>query len=268
MLADVSQAVTARLGSQSAAISALRPLYAWWLRTTCGRRGLDWHINGEAMRIDPAMRRMLPHENEPELFAFLRQHVRPGDVVIDIGAFLGTYAILEARAVGPLGRVVAFEPSPGTFDALERHLRMNGLTAPQVEARCVAVGERTGRVQLLTWKDEPYRNMVAPRGRMGVTIETMTLDDICASWTQPPTWIRMDVQGQEFAVLKGARELLRCAGRRLRIVAEMHPQQWPDYGLVPADAAGELASLGLRARALMPGRDPFAQGAHALIEPL
>jgi FkbM family methyltransferase len=268
MLADVSQAVTTRLGPHSAAISALRPLYAWWLRTTCGRRGLHWHINGEAMRIDPDMRRMLPHENEPELFEFLRRHLRPGDVVIDIGAFLGTYAILEARAVGQLGRVVAFEPSPWTFDVLERHLRMNGLTAPHVEARCAAVGERPGRVQLLTWNDEPYRNMVAPRGRMGVTIDTMTLDDICASWTQPPTWIRMDVQGQEFAVLKGARELLRAARQRLRIIAEMHPQQWPDYGLVPADAAGELAALGLRARALVPGRDPFAQGAHALIEPL
>jgi FkbM family methyltransferase len=266
MLAEVSQAVTAHLGSQNAAISALRPLYAWWLRTTCGRRGLDWHVNGEAMRIDPDMRWMLPHENEPELFEFLRRELRPGDVVIDIGAFLGTYAILEARAVGRGGRVIAFEPSPWTFAVLERHLRMNGLT--QIEARCAAVGDRTGRVQLLTWNDEPYRNMVAPRGRMGVAIDTVTLDDVCASWTRPPDWIRMDVQGQEFAVLKGARDLLRRAKGRLRVVAEMHPQQWPDYGLVPADAAGELASLGLRARALVRGRDPFAQNVHALIEPL
>jgi FkbM family methyltransferase len=268
VLADVGHAVAARLGRDSAAAAVLSPVYSWCLGKACGRRGLAWRVNGESMRIDPAVRHLLPHDNEPELFAFLRDRLEPGQIVLDIGAFLGTYAILEARRVGPAGRVIAFEPSPSTFAVLERHLRMNGLSAPQVDARCAAVGARSGPGRLMTWDDEPYRNMVAPDGTAGLAIASVTLDGVCAAWTRLPDWIRMDVQGQEFEVLRGARELLRAARGRLRIVAEMHPEQWPDYGISPSEAGARFADLGLRARALSPGREPFVQSAHAILEAL
>lgn len=267
-LADVGHALGDRLGRESALGTALQPLYGWALRTACGRRGLAWHVNGEPLRIDPSVRRLVPHQSEPELFAFLRERIEPGQVVLDIGAFLGTYAMLEARRVGPSGRVVAFEPSPSSHAILVRHLEMNGLHPPQVEARCAAVGARAGRQQLITWDEEPYRNMIAPPGRIGVSVETVTLDEVCAAWPRLPDWIRMDVQGQEFDVLAGARGLLHAARGRLRIVAEMHPEQWPDYGVAPEDAAARLAELGLVARALIPGAGPFVQSGHAILDPL
>lgn len=271
MLAEMGRAVGQIVGRDGSAAAALRPVYAWSLRAAYGRRGLPWHVNGEPLRIDPSLRHMLPHDNEPALFAYLRDHLRPGQVVLDLGAFLGTYAILEARRVGPAGRVVAFEPSPPTFEALRRHLRMNGLGAPRVEARCAAVGARAGRRHLQVWGDEPYRNMIAPDGATGVPVDVVTLDDVCRGWDRPPDWIRMDVQGQEFDVLRGARELLREARGRVRIVAEMHPEQWPDYGVPVARAAEVFADLGVRARALpgaAPGDDPFVQGGHAVLEAL
>lgn len=271
MLAEMGRAVGQIVGRDGPAAAALRPVYAWSLRAAYGRRGLPWHVNGEPMRIDPAVRHMLPHENEPALFAYLRDHIRPGQVVLDLGAFLGTYAILAARRAGPTGRVVAFEPSPSTFEGLRRHLRMNGLEAPQVDARCAAVGARTGQQRLQVWGDEPYRNMIAPDGASGVPIDVVTLDDVCRAWDRPPDWIRMDVQGQEFDVLRGARDLLRAGRGHLRIVAEMHPEQWPGYGVPVADAAAAFADLGVRARALPgtgPDGAPFVQGGHALLEVL
>lgn len=266
MLAEVGHALGDRLGRDSAVGTALQPVYAWYLRTVCGRRGLAWHVNGEPLRIDPAVRRLVPHQSEPELFAFLRDEIQPGQTVIDIGAFLGVYAMLEARRVGPSGRVVAFEPSPSSFAVLVRHLRMNGLAAPQVEARCAAVGARAERQRLQIWDDEPYRNMIVPDGADGVAVETVTLDEVCGAWRQLPDWIRMDVQGQEFNVLRGARELLRAGRGRMRIVAEMHPDQWPDYGIAPGQAADVFADLGLRARALTPGAEPFVQSGHAILD--
>lgn len=266
MLADLGHFVGESLGHRGTIVAALRPVYSRYLRAAYGRRGLPWTVNGEALRIDPSTRRMLPHENEPELFSFLRDCIQPGSVVLDIGAFLGTYAILEARRVGPAGRVVAFEPSPETFVLLERHLMMNGLTAPQAEARCAAVGARSETRRLVTWDDEPYRNMIANSGAPGVAVDTVTLDEVCGSWPRLPDWIRMDVQGLEFDVLEGARALLRATRGRIQIVAEMHPDQWPDYGIAPADAADRLADLGLRARPLKPGASPFAQGEHAVLE--
>jgi hypothetical protein len=78
----------------------------------------------------------------------------------------------------------------------------------------------------------------------------------------------MDVQGLEFDVLRGAAGVLREHRGRLRIVAEMHPDQWPQYGVDPRDADDQFAALGLRARSLVPGEPTFVQGAHAVLEPL
>src|SRR5947209_7477731 len=124
-LAPDGAAIRARLGRPGSAVSFLRPVYAGWLRAAYGRRGLPWRVNGESLRIDPSVRHLVPHENEASLFEFMRSHIRPGDVVLDIGAFLGTYAIMAARWSGETGRVLAFEPSPDSFAILCRHLAMN-----------------------------------------------------------------------------------------------------------------------------------------------
>jgi FkbM family methyltransferase len=268
VLPDVGTSLGDRLGRNGLLVRALRPAYARWLRAAYGRRGLPWHINGEPIRIDPDARHLVPQENERPLFEYLRQHISPGDVVLDIGAFIGTYAILEARWAGARGRVLAFEPSPSSFAILERQARMNGLGPPRFDAYCVAVGARREQRGLTTFDEEPYRNMIAADGAAAVMVDVVTVDSACAALDTPPTWIRMDVQGLEFEVLRGARELLRERRGRLQIVAEMHPQHWPVYGIDPRDAAERLAELGLRARNVVPDQDPFGYDAHAILEPI
>jgi hypothetical protein len=96
----------------------------------------------------------------------------------------------------------------------------------------------------------------------------MDLGPFCAKWTRPPDWIRLDVQGLEFEALHGAREVI-CAGRgRLRVVAEMHPQQWPECGIHPREAVERLAALGLRARSVSASVTPFTQDSPVMLEPL
>jgi FkbM family methyltransferase len=267
---DIGTAIGDCVGRSSRAVRALRPLYAFCLHAAYGGRGIPWHVNGEAIRIDPRVRHLIPHENERPLFDFFRRHVRQGDFVLDVGAFLGTYAVMMARWVGENGRVVAFEPSPESFATVERHLRMNGLRSPRVEARRAAVGARPGRRELVTFADEPYRNMIAPaNGASGRdTVEVVTVDGVCEQFGRLPDWIRMDVQGLEFEVLRGAQGVLEEGGGRVRIVAEMHPEQWPDYGIEPRRAIEVLADLGLRARPLAEGEPLFGQSSHVVLEPL
>src|SRR5262249_37841621 len=225
-------------------MNALRLAYALYLRAVFGRTGLPWSVNGEVLRIDPAIRHFVPHENESTLFRYLQFAMRPGDVVLDIGAFLGTYAIMAARWTGPLGRVIAFEPSPTTFRLLQRHLLMNNLEAPRVEARCVAVGSHLSRRALKQFDAEPYRNQIVTGDATGdsVIVDVVTVDSVCAHWTRPPDWIRLDVQGLEFDVLEGARDVIHAGRGRLKIVAEMHPQFWPDYGIRPGEVVDRLAT--------------------------
>jgi FkbM family methyltransferase len=130
-----------------------------------------------------------------------------------------------------------------------------------------AAGASAGSVTLARF-DEPYRNAVATSAAHGAPAGTalvpqVTLDGVCAERGLQPTWIRMDVQGAEFDVLWGARETLRRGRGRMRVVAEMHPSSWPAFGLAPDRVPGVLAELGLEARSLVPGHDPFEQDAHA-----
>ena len=269
-LSDFGTAVGHRLGRGGVAVGLLRPMYAGCLRAVYGRQGLPWRLNGEELRIDPDVRRFIPQENERPLFDYLRDGIRPGDVVFDIGAFLGTYAVMEARWAGAGGRVVAFEPTPWSFGVLSRHLRMNGFGPDRVDARRVAVGACAGRQGLVTFEDEPYRNMIAADdpAQAATGVETVTVDDVARQLGRTPDWIRMDVQGLEFDVLEGARRVLDEARGHVRVVAEMHPEQWPDFGIDPRDAHDRLAALGLRARPLTAAEPLFTESGHAILEPL
>jgi FkbM family methyltransferase len=269
-VSSVGVTVGDRLDRQGPIVRMLRPVYSGCLRAAYGRRGLPWRINGEPIRIDPDLRHLMPPQNEPALFRYLQDGIQPGQVVLDVGSFLGFYAISAARRVGPSGRVVAFEPTPWSFTALGRHAAMNGYRAPQLHLVEAAAGARRGQRELLVYSEEPYRNMVAPASENGaaVSVNVVTIDETCAALGRPPDWIRMDVQGLEFEVLEGAREILRERRGRVQIVAEMHPDQWKVYGIDPCDVRDRLAALGLRARSLVPGEPTFVQGAHAVLESL
>ena len=190
--------------------------------------------------------------------------------MFDIGAFLGAYAIAAARAAGDQGRVFAFEPSPFSFTMLQRHLAMNGLGPPLVETQQTAVGAREERRELLMFNEEPYRNMLLPDATTngGASVDVVTIDGVASKIGRPPDWIRMDVQGAEFEALAGARLVLAEGRGRLRMIAEMHPQLWPGFGVHPREATDRLAALGLRARPLEPRTASAEEDWHAILEPL
>jgi FkbM family methyltransferase len=269
MLSDLAIALGNRLGRGGRAVRILRPAYSAWLNAAYGGRGMPWRLNGEPLRIHPAVRHLIPQDNERPLFEHLRAGIRPGDLIFDIGAFLGTYAVFEARWTGTQGRVVAFEPSPFSFAMFSRHLAMNGLGPDRVDARHAAIGASVGRQRLVAFEDEPYRNYLSGDGTSGqVSVDVLTVDAVCAELGRAPDWIRMDVQGLEFDVLSGARETIRSAGRSIRVIVETHPEQWSDLGIDAAEAHDRFAVLGLRARPLAPADPLFTQGGHVILEPM
>src|SRR5690349_475326 len=105
VLATTASFVSSVLGRQSAVIRALRPSYEWLLDTASGGRGTPWRVNGELVRIDPRVRRLVAPTVEPELWSWLRANVRPAERILDVGSFLGIYAVLLARWSGPEARV-------------------------------------------------------------------------------------------------------------------------------------------------------------------
>jgi FkbM family methyltransferase len=145
---------------------------------------------------------------------FFRRFLRPGDVVLDVGANIGVFTLVSAAAVGPSGRVIAFEPAAETFARLLGNVELNGFA----NVRCVrsALSDRAGEATLASsvggfdaWNslaDVPYTGGEFRRE----TVPVQTLDRFLegAEIPRPVTLMKLDVEGLEARVLKGARRLL------------------------------------------------------------
>ena len=257
ILTRTAQLVSTSIGRNSAAIQRLRPSY--------GGRGAAWRVNGEPIRIDPRVRSLVAPETEPELWAYLRDAVHPGDAILDVGSFLGTYAILMARWGGPKTRVLAFEPTPSSIHLIYKHLDFNQV-ANQVTVVSEAVGEAPGSVDLHLHSD-PYRNAIgitdpAGSGAGTTRVPVTTLDMACSARDFRPTLLRMDVQGFEYAVLRGARRTIAENRGRLRMVLEVHPQLWPMMDITERKFDALLEELGLRAQPLRAGAPRYEPDGH------
>ncbi|MDQ3346339.1 MAG: FkbM family methyltransferase [Acidobacteriota bacterium] len=228
----------------------LSPIYGHLLHALSAGRGVRAEINGEAFRLDPRFRGFMQPDYEADLARMLRARMTAGQCCLDIGAHVGIYALQIARWTAPGGRLIAFEPNPGTAGVLRRHLRMNRLDhAVQVEE--IALGARAGTSMLFGESGSGLSRLAAPNpeapaaaGARAVAVSTV--DAYCRTHALQPDWLLIDVEGFEFDVLAGATETIRARGRSLSIVLEIHPTLWPLTGWTASSAHALFASLGRR----------------------
>lgn len=166
---------------------------------------------------------------EPAVTALYREALRPGDVVIDIGANVGLHTLLAARLVGPAGRVHAIEASPWIFARLQRNLATNG--ADNVIAYNLAATDKPGSVQVFLSHpgnlggttivpEEAAINGAAPEAMIeGRPLEEIVpLADILAA-----RLIKIDVEGAEWLVAQGMAALLPRLADDCEILVEVKP---------------------------------------------
>lgn len=239
-----------RIGSVLAGIpdGPPRRLLRALFRRLIGRRPLECTPGGERLRILPEYRFVT--WNEAEVAAF-RGAVAAGDVVLDVGANVGAYALLFGRWTGPEGRVFAFEPSPEARAGLLAHVTLNGLDGV-VEARPQAAADRAGSEAL---RDEGLHGS-SRLGAGDTAVETVTLDGFCEAQGVLPALVKVDVEGAELRVLRGARRLM-AGPRPPALFVELHPSVWPELGVTREAVEAELAAQGLRVEPLRAGVDPW-----------
>ena len=131
--------------------------------------------------------------------------LRPGAVVFDIGAHVGYYSLLSAVLSTPAGGVFAFEPVPSNADKLRRHVVMNRVSVDVMEA---AVADRDGEARFESGADSYTGGL----GGNGSSVRVVSVDALRASGRLPePDVIKIDVEGAEALVLRGATETIRMA---------------------------------------------------------
>jgi FkbM family methyltransferase len=167
-----------------------------------------------------------------------RHVVAPGMVVYDVGANVGFYTLLAAHLVGDGGQVAAFEPVPRNLAFLRQHVALNGLRAVRVHDVALSDAEGTARFDL---GEESSMGHLSDRGTLEV--RTTTLDAVVARGElRPPDVLKIDVEGAEARVLRGAARTLATA--RPTILLATHGPAVHAECLALLRAAGyEVASL-------------------------
>jgi FkbM family methyltransferase len=146
--------------------------------------------------------------------------IRPGDVVYDIGAWIGPYTLLASQLTGPTGRVLSFEPDPVARTQLERNLAVNG--AQNVKVFPIALSDRTGSARISGGGSE------AVVGETGDTeVQTMTLPDFIAREGQPDV-VKVDIEGGELKLDVDALSRARALFVEVHLPAFSAAQQDPE----------------------------------------
>jgi FkbM family methyltransferase len=135
----------------------------------------------------------------------LERFVRPGMTVYDVGANAGFYTLFLSRLVGDTGRVFAFEPCPYVARFLIDHVRMNRVS--NVRVIQAAMARQTGLVGMSTDKGFS-ENQISDDRNSALMVPSLSLD---TSSLPSPDLIKMDVEGAESEILRGAQKTLREA---------------------------------------------------------
>lgn len=177
----------------------------------------------------------------------LMYHVAtPGWTVLDVGANAGYFAVVTADAGGPDSKVVAFEPNPQIRELLERTVTLNSQAAITIVA--AACGDTSGSVDLHLSPDPRNSGLSTVLDTLDeavrITVPLLRLDEYCAERGIEADLIKIDVEGAEEMVLRGAEGLLRGDHPPKHVICEV----WPRSREALIDYMGALgyAAYGIR----------------------
>ncbi|GLC26703.1 hypothetical protein rosag_32160 [Roseisolibacter agri] len=178
-------------------------------------------------------------------FEMVRRLFPPGGTFVDVGANIGWYSVHVALG-DPAARVIAIEPVAASRAWLVRAVALNGLANVQVVAR--AISDRVGEVVLFVSEGIAGAASAAPaeilQGAEPVSVGATTLDDLARVHDVRADFLKLDIEGGEFAALRGARRMLERD--RPMVFAEMLRKLSKPFGYHPNEIISYLAELEYR----------------------
>ena len=162
---------------------------------------------------------------EPELQAALRELIKPGAFIYDVGANIGYVSLLLAKAAGTDGHVYAFEALPGNAEQWLQNVALNGMEA-RLSLYAGAVTDCAGPVRFLVHASGGMGKAAGSAGRADqyqseISVPGISLDEfVYEQGNPPPQVVKMDIEGGEVLALPGMRRVL--AEARPLMLMELH----------------------------------------------
>lgn len=193
--------------------------------------------------------------NEKEVIEEVLCSIKPTDYFYDIGANVGSYTCFAASEVGK-NRTVAFEPEANNLRSLKSNLELNDLDAKVAKA---ALSDSSGTTELALAGDQPGEGkhaIATDESRETIVVPMWTGDDYIQSHeVEPPTVIKIDVEGAEMDVLRGLSETLQNHCRLIYI--EVHPEKIQQFGSTVPEVTAFLECAGFEVSKLAERGDEF-----------
>ncbi|TAL02679.1 MAG: FkbM family methyltransferase [Rhodospirillaceae bacterium] len=235
-----------------AVVMLLRKVAGYDAQADVTRRSIRWHLDLRE-GIDFAI--YLLGAFEPATLAAYTHLISPDDVVLDIGANIGAHTLHFARAVGPGGKVIAFEPTQFAYRKLCANLALNPDLASRVDARQVMLLDCADNVPAAIYASWPLgAEPGAHETHLGQLMSTegargLPLDQIVDALNLARVdFIKLDVDGFECHVLRGAARTL--ARFHPVIIMEIAPQILEEQGESLERLIALLTSYGYALRSL------------------
>lgn len=173
-----------------------------------------------------------PHFYEKEE-KILAEHLRPGDVFVDVGANIGTLTLPASLIVGDKGHVFSFEAHPKTAEYLRGNVALN--RRANITVIHAAVGDHKGSVCFSSSRSDDQNRVV----ETGVSVPLETLDSVLPD--VDVRLLKIDTEGFELFVLRGAERVLQ---RTDAIYIESCESHFAKYGYSTRDLLAFMAAHG------------------------
>lgn len=190
-------------------------------------KGLRKTINGFSVKLPTRYINYFPSDYEQENFEFLKQHVKTGDHVLDIGAHIGLFSTIAAKLTGNTGKVYAFEPAAETNSLLKQTISINQLEniiEPYQEAMGASSGKTTFYVSAV--KGDNSNSLVSykdDRELYAMDVNMFSIDDFVKNKNLASlAFMKIDVEGAEYDTLCGAINTLKSL--RPTCIVAIHPE--------------------------------------------
>jgi FkbM family methyltransferase len=196
---------------------------------------------------DSALDERLIHASfEERETLFMQRVLRPGMTVVDAGAHHGFYTLLASRLVGRTGRVVAFEPSPRERKRWRAHVRINLCRNAEIHACALGDDDHEQNLCVVQGREDWCNSLREPHvgGQyIPVRVQVKRLDEVLGELQVPELHVlKLDVEGAELSVLRGARETLLSS--RPVILAEVQDLRTRAWGYHAQDLIDFLTERG------------------------